>query len=50
MNLNEKVITSKVIEIIEIYDFYFDHFPIRLCLKNLNFKFQKTRTLNIIWG
>ena len=38
---NEKVVNYKVLELIEIYNFYFGHFSIELCLNNSNFKFQK---------
>jgi hypothetical protein len=34
MILNEKVINNKVVDIIEMYNFGFDHLSIRLCLYN----------------
>jgi hypothetical protein len=41
---NEKVINTKVIELIEIYNYYFGHLRIQLYLNNLNFEFQKMTT------
>ena len=45
---NEKVVNYKVLELIEIYNFYFGHFSIELCLNNSKFKFQKMTTSNKI--
>jgi hypothetical protein len=41
---NEKVVNNKVVKIIEIYNFNFGHFSIRLCLNYLKFKFQNMIT------
>jgi hypothetical protein len=41
---NEKVVNTKGIELIEIYNYYFCHLPIRLYLNNPNFEFQKMTT------
>ena len=47
---NENVINNKVVEIIKIYNFYFGHFFIRLCLNNSKFEFQNMRASNIFLG
>jgi hypothetical protein len=49
MNSNEKVDNIKVVEIIEIYNFYFGHFSARFFLDNSNFEFQNMTTSNIIF-
>jgi hypothetical protein len=50
MTSNGKVIILKVVELIQIYNFCFDHFSIRHCLDNLKFEFQNMRTSNRILG
>ena len=47
---NENVINNKVVEIIKIYNIYFGHFFIRLCLNNSKFEFQNMRASNIFLG
>ena len=47
---NENVINNKVVEIIKIYNFYFDHFFVQLCLNNSKFEFQNMRASNIFLG
>jgi hypothetical protein len=37
---NEKVVNNKVVEIIEIYNFYFGYLSTRLCLNNQKLGFQ----------
>ena len=37
----EKVMKVKVIELIKIYNFYFGHFSVGLCLNNSNFELLK---------
>jgi hypothetical protein len=49
MTLNEKVINNKIVELIEIFKFCFDNFPIRVRLNCLNSKFSKFKELNIFW-
>ena len=49
MTSNEKVINHKFIKLINIYNFYFDHYSIGLCLNSSNFKFQNMTTSNNIW-
>jgi hypothetical protein len=41
MTSNENVTKTKVVEIIKMYQLYFGHFSIRLCLNNPNFEFKK---------
>ena len=47
---NKNIINNKVVEIIKIYNFYFGHFFIRLCLNNSKFEFQNIRASNIFLG
>ena len=50
---NKKVINNKVVkvvEVIEIYNFYFGHVSIRLYFNNSKFEFQNMTTLNRILG
>jgi hypothetical protein len=49
MTSNEKVINHKFIKLIKIYNFYFGHYSIGLCLNSSNFEFQKMTTSNNIW-
>jgi hypothetical protein len=39
----------KVIELIKIYNFYFGHLIMRLCLNDSNFEFNKIATSNNIF-
>ena len=41
---NKKVINNKVVELIEIYNFYFGHVSIRLYFNNSKFELQDMRT------
>jgi hypothetical protein len=50
MNLNKKVVNNKLTELIEVYNFYFDYFSIRLCLNDTKFEFHNTRSSSIIFG
>jgi len=50
MTSNKKVINKKIEELIEIHNFCFSHFFIKLCLDNSKFEFQNFRTSNIILG
>jgi len=47
---NENIVNNKVVKHINIYNFYFGHLSILLCLKNLKFEFQNIRTSNGILG
>ena len=49
MDSNKKIFNYKLLEIIEIYNFCFDHFSFRLCLNNSKFKFQYTKNLNVVF-
>jgi hypothetical protein len=46
MTSNENFVNIKVIELIEIYNFYFGHLFLQLNLDNSNFQFQKMITSN----
>ena len=41
MTSNEKVINHKFIKLIKIYNFYFGHYSIELCLNSSNLNFKK---------
>jgi hypothetical protein len=45
---DEKVMNMKVVELIKIYNFYFGHLFMWLCLNNLNFEFQEMVNSNNI--
>ena len=45
---NEKVMNIKVVQLIKIYNFYFGHLSMWLCLNNSKFEFQETINSNNI--
>jgi hypothetical protein len=48
MILNQKVMNIKVVQLIKIYNFYFDHLSMWLFLDNSKFEFQEMITSNNI--